>query len=142
MQNRAIEIHDSELQNITFDGCDVVLHFRVYIHASEGRPAIDKGTGWTQGAILRFGNGRVEGSFSEESRAAYQGVYLLSDGTLTINGQISESLIPIPLQVDGDVQLELQRWGHVVRVFGSSAQLELLGEPEYVEEFSPLDTRT
>ena len=137
MQNRAIEIHDSELDQITFEGTDAVLLFpHVYIHASEGRPAIDPGTGWYQKALLRIGHASVEGSFSEESRAAYGGVYSLSDGVLTVNGIVSDNLIPIPLNVDGEVELKLQCWD-VVRINGDSAKLELIGDAEFIEKFEP-----
>ena len=87
--------------------------------------------------MLRIGNARVEGSFSEESRAAYGGVHWLSDGALTINGIVSDNLIPIPLDVDGDVELNLQCWANVIRICGSSARLELLGDAEYIEKFEP-----
>ncbi len=136
MQNRAIEIHDSELEQITREGADAVLHFpRVYIHSSEGRPAVDPGTGWTEPAIIRIGNARILGSFSEESRNAYGGVHCLSNGALTVNGEVSDNLIPIPLRVRGVVELRLECWGDIVRVFGDSAELTLIGDPQYVEEF-------
>jgi hypothetical protein len=137
VQNREIEIHDSELDRITFEGVDAVLHFPyVYIHASEGRPGIDAGTGWGQEAVVRIGNARVEGSFSEESRAAYGGVHSLSDGALTVDGCVHDNAIPIPLDVHGHVELKLECWGDIVRVFGNSVRLELVGSPEYIEEFS------
>jgi len=44
VQNRAIEIHDSELDEVTLEAGVAVLHFpHVYIHSSDGRPAIDAG---------------------------------------------------------------------------------------------------
>lgn len=136
VQNREIEIHDSELDRITFEGSDALLHFpSVYIHASEGRPGVDAGTGWGQKAVLRIGNARVEGSFSDESRAAYGGVHSLSDGALIVDGCVHDNGIPIPLDVHGDVELTLEYWGDVVRVSGNSARLDLVGSPEYIEEF-------
>ncbi len=137
-QSRAIEIHDSALDQITFAGADAILHFsHVYIHASEVHPSIDSGTGWSQKALLRVANAGVEGSFSEESRAAYNGVHVLSDGALSVNGTVTENLIPVPLDVHGDVELKLECWGNIIRVQGNSATLELIGEPKYIEEFSP-----
>jgi hypothetical protein len=136
MQNRCIELHDSELEGIAFEGRDAVLHFpHVYIHASEGRPAWDRGTGWSQEAFLRIGVAHVDGKFSEESRAAYDGVHCLSTGDLTINGNRSHNSIPIPLNVRGSVELTLECWGDTVRVSGDSITLELIGEARYVEEF-------
>lgn len=139
VQNRAIEIHDSALDRITLEAGVAVLHFpEVYIHSSEGRPAIDAGSGWTQEAVIRVGNARVEGKFSQESRQAYGGyAHYLSDGSLRINGSVSDNLIPIPLDVQGDIELTLECWGDVVHVHGKSARLELIGTAAYVEEFHP-----
>jgi hypothetical protein len=116
-----------------------VLYFpKVYIHSSEGRPAIDAGTGWTQEAVIRIGNARIEGKFSQESREAYGDyAHYLSDGSLAINGTISDNLIPIPLDVRGEIDLKLECCGDIVHVHGSSAKLELIGKAKYVEEYHP-----
>jgi hypothetical protein len=139
VQRQAIEIHDSAFDQIALQDGTAVLHFKkVYIHSSEGRPAVDAGTGWTQEAVLRIGNARIEGTFSKESREAYKGyAHYLSGGSLRINGTVSENLIPIPLDLDGDIELKIECWDDVVCVRGSSIQLELIGTAEYVEEFHP-----
>jgi hypothetical protein len=136
VQNRAIEIHDSALGRIALEDGVAVLHFpEVYIHSSEGRPAFDSGTGWAQEAVIRIGNAHIEGEFSQESREAYGGyAHYLSDGSLGINGSVSDNLIPVPLDVQGDIELKLECWGDIVRVHGSSAKLELIGTAVYVEE--------
>jgi hypothetical protein len=87
VQNRVIEIHDSALDQIADEDGVAVLHFpQVYIHSSEGRPAIDTGTGWTQEAVIRIENAHIEGEFCKESREAYGGyAHYLSDGSLRIN---------------------------------------------------------
>ena len=137
MQNRAIEIHDSALDHIALENGVAVLHFpKAYIHSSEGRPAIEAGTGWTQEAVIRIENAHIHGEFSKESREAYGGyAHYLSHGSLRINGSISSNLIPIPLDVQGDIELLLECWGDVVRVQGTSARVELIGTAEYVEEY-------
>lgn len=139
VQNRAIEIHDSALDQISLEDGVAVLHFlRVYIHSSEGRPAVDLGTGWTQEALIRIENAHIEGRFSEESREASGGyAHYLSDGSLRVNDSVSDNLIPIPLDVQGDIELTLKCWGDFVRVQGTSAKLELIGTAEYVERFQP-----
>lgn len=139
MENRAIEIHGSALDQISLENGVALLHFpHVYIHLSSGRPAIDAGTGWTQEAVIRIGNAQIEGKFSQESSEAYGGyAHYLSDGSLRINGSVSGNLIPIPLDVQGDIELTLECWGDVVCVHGNSARLELIGTAEYVEEFRP-----
>ena len=140
MEKRAIEIHDSALDQIMLQDRTVVLHFKeVYIHSSEGRPGSDAGTGWTQEAVLRIGNASVEGAFSKESREAHGGyAHYLSGGSFRIDDTVSENLIPIPLGVEGDIELTIECWGDAVIVRGASANLELIGSAKYVEEFRPL----
>jgi len=139
VEKRAIEIHDSAFDQVTLQDRTAVLHFKeVYIHSSEGSPAVDAGKGWTQEAVLRIGNASVEGTFSKESREAYRGyAHYLSDGSFRMNNIVSENLIPIPLDVEGDIELRMECWGDVVCVRGTSAKLELIGAAEYVEEFRP-----
>lgn len=116
-----------------------MLHFaEVYIHSTEGRPGIDAGTGWAQEAVIHIGNAQMEGKFSQESREAYGGhAHYLSDGSLGINGTVSDNLIPIPLDVQGEIELRLECWGNIVRIRGTSAKLELIGTAVYVDEFHP-----
>ena len=139
MLSQVIEIHDSALDEIRLEGGTAVLHFlEVYIHASEGRPALESGTGWTQEAVIRIGNARIEGEFPPESREAYGGyAHYLYDGSLAINGTISNNLIPIPLDVHGEIELTMECWGYIVRVCGSSAKLELIGKAKHVEGQHP-----
>ena len=139
MQNQAIEIHDSVLDQITLEGRVAVLHFpHVYIHMSEGTPAVDAGTGWTQEAVIRIGNAQIKGEFSNESRESYGGhAYSLYGGLLRVNDVVSDNLIPIPLDAEGHVELTLECWGEVVCVQGTSANLQLVGTAKYVEEFKP-----
>ena len=139
MQNQAIEIHDSAFDRITLEGPMATLHFpEVYIHSSEGLPGVDDGTGWAQEAMIFIGNAQIEGKFSKESREAYGGyAHYLYDSSIKINGFVSDNLIPIPLDVEGDIELTMECWGDVVRLRGTSAKLQLIGTAQYVEEFHP-----
>jgi hypothetical protein len=134
MQNRAIEIHDSVLAAVSFSQDEAQLHFSsVHIHQSEGLSGRDAGTGWVQKAILRIHDARVEGAFSEFPVD-------LSDGKIQMGQKILDNEIPVPLRHKGAFELRLQaKWqGRTVVSFeGSGAELELLVEPEYVEEFRP-----
>ena len=130
MQHQAIEIHDSALDRISLEGSMAVLYFpEVYIHLSEGRPAIDAGTGWTQVAIIRIDNAMIGSLFTEWPRN-------LQDGYLKLNGEVSDNMIPIPLDHSGSVELRLEDWNEVVFASGTHIRLELLGEAQYVWEFS------
>lgn len=136
MQNRAIEIHDSALNQIILESRAVVLHLPcVYIHSSEGRPGIDAGTGWTQQAILRIEEAHVEGQFPREAYS--DDVFYLSDGQIEVNGTVFDNMIPVPPDVRGSIELQMECWGEVIRVRGTAAKLELIGTARYVEEFQP-----
>lgn len=132
MPNRVIEIHDSVLERILLtDGC-VELHFSsVYIHQSEGRPGMDAGSGWVQRAILHIDDAEVEGVFSEFPVD-------LANGQICLGEYRGDNEIPILLHFQGTSTLRLDamwRPHEVVTFRGSGAVLELIGEPEYVEEF-------
>ena len=100
---------------------------------SQGTPGGDAGTGWTQYAILTFGDGTQEGEIAEYPAR-------LSGGTLLIDGQSIENEIPLPLDRTGDAELRLEVVNHdSVVIRGSEVHLVLRGTPTYVEEF-PGDT--
>jgi hypothetical protein len=131
MPNRAIEIHDSELDSLVASDGQVVLDFSsAYIHESDGRPAIDAGTGWTQHAVIRIKGEIVAGLLTELPCE-------LSSGYLTLMGEQSNNLIPSPLDCEGNVELHLtSQFGESVHILGNRVTLELLGQPTYVERFS------
>jgi hypothetical protein len=133
MLNRAIEIHDSILDIISVVDGDAILDFSsVYIHQSAGRPLADAGSGWVQKARLRIQDAVIQGSFSALPRD-------LADGHIKLGGTVLSNEIPIPLKYAGEIELRLesQRDGKVVLITGGGIELELIGEPEYVEEFRP-----
>jgi hypothetical protein len=134
MPNRAIEIHDSVLAEISFSQGEAQLYFSsAYIHQSEGVPLRDAGSGWIQKAILRIHDARVEGIFSQFPLDLW-------DGQIQMGENILDNEIPVPLRHQGTFKLRLEAWPQekeVVTFTGSSAELELLGEPEYIEEFRP-----
>lgn len=129
--NAAIEIHDSHLTGIEKRGAVLEVHLSAYIHKSEGEPGVDRGTGWTQDAILAFADGVVEGlpkSWPVD----------LGDGELRWEGQTRHNVIPIPFQSTGSVSLTLRpMWDfdHPIVASGSSVQLQLKGTARYIEDF-------
>jgi hypothetical protein len=118
-------------------GTTAVVRFNsVYIHQSEGELWVDRTTGWTQQAELYISNAHVEGSFTVPQQV-WGGQINLQDGSLRIGEALSDNLIPIPLDVIADIELKLESCGETVRVCGTGAHLELIGEPEYIEELCP-----
>jgi hypothetical protein len=134
MPNRAIEIHDSTLADISLLQSEAKLHFAsVYIHQSEGIPGRDAGSVWVQKAIIRISDAKVRGTFSEFP-------VHLSGGQILMGQNCADNIIPVPLHHKGAFELRLETWRQareVVTFTGSGAELELLGEPEYLEEFRP-----
>lgn len=112
---------------------EVRLHFSpAYIHQSEGVPLRDAGSGWLQEATLCIHGAKVEGEFSEFPID-------LGSGRLQIGSNILENEIPVPLHRTEAVELRLEsKWqGRVVIFVGHGVELELIGEPKYVDEFRP-----
>jgi hypothetical protein len=134
MPNRAIEIHDSTLANVAVSQGRAELTFSsVYIHQSDGRPGIDAGSGWVQEAILRITDADAKGAFSQLP-------VNLDGGYIRLGEQLLDNVIPIPLRHTGPIELRLEAWPQaqeVVTISGGGAELELVGEPEYVEKFRP-----
>ena len=132
MKNRAIEIHDSTLGAISVHGEEAVLHFPcVYIHESVGRPGIDAGTGWIQEALLRIYDAVITNSISKFPADLLGGHIILGEAVL-------DNQIPIPLCHKGPVEVRLESWNdEAVSITGSGAELELIGESKFVEEFRP-----
>ena len=133
--NSAIEIHDSSLTSITKRSDLLELRFDAYIHISEGAPGVDAGTGWTQDVMLVFDSGTLEGSITEWPAVLY-------DGTLEIDGEASENIIPIPLDRKGNIQLTLKpsSMDEPIIVRGNHVHLEPRGAPIYVEKFPGVTT--
>jgi len=132
MKNRAIEIHDSTLDAVSVRDRQAVLRFSsVYIHESDGKPGVDLGSGWVQEALLRISDAVVKRSFSKFPAE-------LLSGYIKLGSAILSNEIPIPLSHNGSVELRLESWNdEFVLINGSSADLKLIGEPKYIEEFRP-----
>jgi hypothetical protein len=115
-----------------------LIHFpSVYIHQSEGRLFEDAGTDWVQEAVLSITDAQVDGAFSAALQVWDGDIIYLSDGSLRMGEVISDNLIPIPLRITADIQLTLESCGDTVQVRGTSAHLELIGQPKRVDEFKP-----
>jgi len=136
--NRATEIHDSAVDRISMENGTALIHFQsVYIHQSEGKLFEDAGTGWTQEAVLRITQAQIDGAFSTALQVWGGDIVYLYGGSLRIGEAVSNELISLPLEVTADVELTIESCGETVRVHGTSAHLELIGEAKYVEEFNP-----
>ncbi len=130
--NTLIELHDSRVAEISKRDGTVIVHFLpAYLHKSEGRSGIDSGTGWVQEARLIFAEAFTSGNFPDLPCDVI-------DGELVVGVERHDNEIPVPLAVTAHTKLCLAFGSiHTVTVTGQGVRLELLGEPEYVEEFKP-----
>jgi len=127
MPNRAIEFHDSTLGCLERDGAIVTLRFSAaYIHESNGKPGLDAGSGWVQEARLHIDGASLSGEISELPCELW-------DGSIRLGGELFQ-MVPIPLDYKGTVEIDLEQDGKI-RVVGTHARLELVGEPKFIEEF-------
>ena len=133
--NQSIELHDSKLATIAFtDGRATIVFSHAYIHRSAGKPGRDPGTGWSQRAELIF-----ERSAAVDLPGSWP--CTISEGQLELNDIVRDNEIPIPLHHQGQVKLKLGLLEFNgafknLEITGTNAQLRLLGEAQYVEEFS------
>jgi hypothetical protein len=119
----AIEVHDSVLNSVERTGTGLQLFIEAYIHKSKGTPGVDPGTGWTQDVLLIIEDGSFDGTIENPP-------WDLADGTLQINDQVLDNMIPIPLDQRGQREFTLidQRSGNRIVARGTRISLKLLGE--------------
>jgi hypothetical protein len=132
--NRRIEVHDTTLAGISYQGRDLRVHLApAYVHASEGRPGLDPGSGWLQDVDLIVSEAVVESSPSRLPA-------WLSDGTFSAGEIVLENEVPFPLAVPGPVRLRfVTGHGESLAVAGAGASALPRGEPRYLEEFPGAD---
>jgi hypothetical protein len=128
MTNRAIEIHDSDLGSLVVSDDVITLNFDpAYIHQPEGAPGTDAGTCWTQPIVIRLHGHVVNGGLHEMPCSLW-------DGHLILNGTLHDNLIPIPLNVEGEIELSLASVpGESVTLRGNRITLEVIGDRNYIE---------
>jgi len=134
MPNRAMEFHDSTFDGWEQDGTILTLRFSAaYIHESDGDPGVDAGIGWVQEVRLHFTNASVAGTISQLPCYLWDGRISLGDEAL--------QMVPVPLQFSGRIELKLVENGEVdgqVEVTATHVEMELAGEPKFVEKFPGL----
>lgn len=135
--NTIIEIHDSTVAEITQRDGTVTVHFLpAILHQSKGRPGFDSGTIWTQEARLIFSEASVSGEFPDWPCD-------LMGGELVVGNHLHDNLIPVPLESSEVAKLRLICDSiHTVLVDGQKVRLEMVGEPKYLEEFTPHHSAT
>ena len=124
-----LELHDSRVSQIgLLDGVATIHFSHAYIHKSRGTPGRDRGTGWSQEALLVL-------SEAQTSRPLPMLPQTISEGFLEIGG-IRHEVIPLPFKRKVGARLNLAFVdGMGVELVGTRPVLELLGAPIYLEDF-------
>jgi hypothetical protein len=126
----ALEIHASVLVRLDRRGSTLVAMLSpASVHRSDGRPGVDPGTVWSGAAFLRFLGGEADGTI--------QGLPCeLMGGELRHAGGVVPNPIPVPLSLEGAVELHLRdsRGGQVV-LLGQGLEISLAGPGTFVEDF-------
>jgi hypothetical protein len=118
----SIELHDSLMTSMeTRSGVLCITLGPAYVH--------NHGKGWLQEAKLI-----IDGVTVESSNPALPA--RLSDGTLKTFRGLYHNLLPLPLHDLGPISLEIKfESGATLRAQGGSAEIRLLGEPRFLENF-------
>ncbi|MEO8628331.1 MAG: hypothetical protein ABI612_09560 [Betaproteobacteria bacterium] len=110
------------------DGVASVHFSHAYIHKSAGKPGRDRGTGWSQEALLILPEVEKCGSLPPLPN-------LISEGFLEVGG-IKHRLIPLPFRRKVGARLLLVFVdGTELEIVGNKPFIELGGSPIYLEEF-------
>ena len=130
--NRCIEIHDSRLSGITREADGVHIRFEhAYIHQSEGEPARDAGTGWSQKLDVVVRDGVIEGDVPSMPCD-------LADGSLVVGDRRLENIVPLPCDFSGPVELWLEGYSDAdygkFCVKGSGVRVVEFGSARFIEE--------
>lgn len=91
MTNRLIEPHDTTVHSVATTEGNVIIEMSAYVHASEGRPGVDEGTGWTQPFRFTVFEGRVVRQYDGDR------LWIL-DGTLTVGGEVLDNEMPTAME--------------------------------------------
>jgi hypothetical protein len=128
--NAAVELHDSQVEGVDWQGEDCTVVLTAYVHRSKGKPGIDAGSGWSQIAHVRVTHARLDEAFPILPLRLAGGRLLAQELELT-------NVIPVPSQFPGPVRLQLLgEGGESMVLVGDAAELVLVGDASYVDDFS------
>jgi hypothetical protein len=122
---RAIELHDSTIDEVAEDEGVLILGCTVYVQASE-HPGSETGEGAFQEAVIRVKDGVLE-------RDDLELPCLLDGGSLVLDGEKFDEVLPLPLEREGETALLLspaESSEFVIR--GSGIEIELLGDESHL----------
>jgi hypothetical protein len=128
MERRAVEFHDSRVRVIRWSGADAILEVSVYVHSSEGRPGCDDGRGWYHDAEMVVAGAEIR------QRPASGGLNII-DGTVRVDDQVFDNLMPLPCDMTGKVEIAFSGHEGTFAATGRGIRILLKGGPGPVQEF-------
>jgi hypothetical protein len=126
--NKAVELHDSELKSVRWEGDSVILELTVYVHSSAGSPGLDAGEGWEQDAEIKIGSAKVA------HLPAGDRLWIL-DGSVQDGNTAFNNVLPLPFDRRGAVSVRLVGAESSFSATGNGMLLTLKGPPRNVEPF-------
>ncbi len=128
--NAALELHDSKIEAVRTLSDELRVVFSgAYVHRTEGRPAIDAGSGYMEPAEMIF----TAASYSERGGFC---VGAVSDGSLRAGSTRFENLIPLPLSFSGHVSVTIKfSSGSVLEVTATGVSYQATGPARFVEAY-------
>lgn len=130
LMNSAIELHDSKIEAMRILGGDLHLVFcSAYVHRSAGRPGIDAGSGHVEPAEMVFAGA----SFSKSGGTC---IGVVSDGSLSVENDKFENVIPLPLGLSGRVSAAIAfSSGSVLAVTATGVCYRTTGPARFLEAY-------
>jgi hypothetical protein len=118
----SIELHDSEIASVSLDNSTVTMNFSpAYVHSG--------GKGWVRSAQLK-----VYAATVDSGQTKYPAK--VADGRMKTKLGSYHNLLMLPLDTDGDVELEIEFFsGNVLRTKGEGIDLVFTSEPVFVEDY-------
>src|SRR5262245_3745701 len=128
--NAAIELHDSEISEVTVVGHSLrIVLDPAYVHQSSGRPGVDPGDGVLQKAELVFTGASWTGLSPD-----CQGT--ISDGAVLVDEK-SLVLVPCPMQSTGQITARIDfTSGRTLEVKAQEVSCAAVGPAKWLEKYA------
>ena len=126
MSGSVLQLQASILARTIQEGGQTTLELRpAYLIKSEKMPGVDPGVLWTQDVDLIFRAAEWRDDPPPENLT-------LTGGNITVNGITHLDLLPMPLKLPGDIELEIQGDAGTFVIRGDHFELRPLGVGKYV----------
>lgn len=125
-----LEFHDSVLQSVSQEGqaCLIALRpayvYEVNVGSGEAHTCMK------QDAIFEFNDGRIAGTFGDLPAP-------ILDGSLAVDSQVVDGLLPVPFDRDGVITLKLFMWPDYREIIVSARSVAVYLEGDAVPERMP-----